>query len=58
MATYTVQVVIKIYNPIFFNYYTKVKNMLTPIHSLTHIVLIDYDERGWADKKEEKIRKD
>src|SRR3989304_6628222 len=25
---------------------------------MTHIVLIDYDERGWADKKDEKIRKE
>jgi hypothetical protein len=25
---------------------------------MTHKVLIDYDERGWADKKNEKIRKD
>lgn len=27
-------------------------------NSLTHIVLIDHDEHGWADKKNEKIRKE
>jgi len=28
------------------------------LYSLTHKVLIDYDERGWAEKKDDMIKKD